>query len=228
MDKSILLLILAMCLVLGLMLYIYFRKEKTIKTAILLLSIMVLTAVFSLLLEETIKKISNQLSSSNQNTIENINEGTNQTDLTEREVLNGKGSHRVRDFFYFLSPMGRNFTKKIDKKYYPDWMLIAFGIFASLLLIGWSSGEWIPKLPKPFPLYVIMAILIVVNIYAIYIFAFLSSIMLSTILSGLPEKLKLCVSIFTCSFFVVLLPTIEIYSLFYENSHHDYDYMLKN
>ena len=31
MDKSILLLILAMCLVLGLMLYIYFRKEKNHK-----------------------------------------------------------------------------------------------------------------------------------------------------------------------------------------------------
>ena len=227
MDMSIYVLIIAMLLILGLMLYLYYRKEKNIKKALLLLSIVVLTAVFGLLLEETVNKFSNSPPSFNHNKVENVNEDTYQTDSTKAEGINGSNSNSTEDFYFPFSTKGSNITKTIGTKYCPAWLIIAYGILANLLFIGWSSDQRIPIFTKPFPWYVIKAITIILNVFIIYVFARLSSFMVSTIFSGLSEKAKAGFSISMCAFPSIVLPTIELYSLFYDNSYHKYDHMIK-
>lgn len=133
-------LIVSMILIIALQLYIYYRQKGSFKNALALVAIMVLTALFGLLLQESFRRIADIPSSS---TTSSYNTDNDTTVFNDRQLEGMRPSNikSVGDFFYFISPLARKYVRNRDKTFSPDWFLILFSLLASIFSFGSALAE---------------------------------------------------------------------------------------
>lgn len=179
--------IIAILAILGIVFFLYFKKEGTVKKAALLLAILVLTTVLGLLANEVSLRIKNTSNRSDNDINAEIDDSNKDTITIESQNDNIESSTKIEsiaDFFYFISPMARGFIKDRDKTYSPDWLLLVLSLIGTLFL---TIGPILENRPHSFREYfgyiIVGLVLSYVNFYLIFIIACMATGIVSAIVS---------------------------------------------
>ena len=142
-NFSLPVIIVAMILIIVLLIYIYYRQKGSFKNALALVTIVVLTAVFGLLLQEAYHLITDNLPPSSNTLSDNADNDTTVFNQRQLEGMRPSNIKSVGDFFYFISPLARKYVRNRGKTFSPDWFLILLSLLATLSSFGFAfaGGE---------------------------------------------------------------------------------------